>query len=59
MSKEKYKCMNNKCGFEFEAKTGPVTCNLCKSIYVKWVSFETDWIFNESNNEWEKNEKIN
>jgi hypothetical protein len=36
---ETYKCMNERCGFEFKAAPGPVVCNQCGSEYVQWVSY--------------------
>jgi|GEM_PF-5632648 len=40
---EKYKCMNEKCGVEFEAPVGPTGCSSCESRYVQWVSYE-QWV---------------
>ena len=48
---EKFKCMNEKCGFEFKTNRGHATCGACGSVYVEWVNFRDDWELNEDN-EW-------
>ncbi len=40
--KAHFKCMNDKCGWEYKDKPGPTQCPFCGSIYVEWVNYK-EW----------------
>ncbi len=50
---EKYKCF--KCGTEFEDGIPARHCPRCYSVYVEWISFKTDWHFDEKEGRYIKN----
>lgn len=55
---ETYRCMKETCKFERKSYSGPQgPCKKCGGIYLEWVNFETDWIY--ENNQWKRKcEKI-
>lgn len=56
--KEFYTCLNEKCRFKWRGNPGPQGhCFKCQGIFMKWETFETDWVYHE--NEWKRKEFVN
>lgn len=53
--KEIFKCMNEKCGYEWRSNPGwQDSCWKCGHYYMKYENFYADWVL--TNNEWKRKE---
>ncbi len=39
---ETYQCLRDECKQVWRDEAGPVTCPVCGSLYVKWVSYDPE-----------------